>query len=161
MKNYLYYDEYTAPHFRSTNISSMASTINIYTNGETLGRCIGVQPYAESYVIAGSDYKAPVFTGEMKNENIIPDKITWYINDEEQSETGAVFTAESLRGRPVGTYNVSCLVEAHDIEEVHYREKSEDALFVVANGVIPDSVLTFSDHDWTVYAIKGISQRTV
>ncbi len=23
-----------------------------------------------------------------------------------------------------------------------------------------DSVLTFSDHDWTVYAIKGISQRT-
>ncbi|MBQ5991803.1 MAG: zinc-ribbon domain-containing transport protein [Clostridia bacterium] len=24
-----------------------------------------------------------------------------------------------------------------------------------------DSVLTFSDHDWTVYAIKGISQRTV
>ena len=145
VKNYLYYDEYTAPHFRSTNISSMASTINIYTNGETLGRCIGVQPYAESYVIAGSDYKAPVFTVEMKNENIIPDKITWYINDEEQSETGAVFTAESLRGRPVGTYNVSCLVEAHDNEEVHYREKSEDALFVVANGVIPDSVLTFSD----------------
>ena len=24
-----------------------------------------------------------------------------------------------------------------------------------------DSVLTFSDHDWTVYTIKGISQRTV
>ena len=24
-----------------------------------------------------------------------------------------------------------------------------------------DSVLTFSDHDWTVYSIKGISQRTV
>ena len=24
-----------------------------------------------------------------------------------------------------------------------------------------DSVLTFSDHDWTVYAIKGISQKTV
>ena len=24
-----------------------------------------------------------------------------------------------------------------------------------------DTVLTFQDHDWTIYAVKGIAQRTV
>ena len=143
--SYLRYDENLPEAFSSTNDKSKASPVNLYTSGEYLAECIGEQPYAETYVLTGSDYKAPVFTVGMKNEDIIPDNITWFIDDEEQSANGTVFTAEELKGRPSGTYNVYCIVEAHDKNKVHYRERSEGALFVVANGIIENSFLTFSD----------------
>ncbi|MBO7396170.1 MAG: metallophosphoesterase [Ruminococcus sp.] len=140
---YLKYDEDSDEPLSVTTELSEAAEVSIYTNGEQLERCIIEQPHAESYVIEGSGYSAPVFTVGLAGVDV--DSVSWYVDGERQNCAELSFAAETLRDRSAGVHRVSCLVEAHDGDGVRYRERSEDALFVIAKGVVPDSVLTFSD----------------
>jgi len=141
--SYLRYDAGSDEPLSVTAELSEAAEVNIYTNGEQLERCIVSQPHAESCVIEGSGYPAPVFTVGLADVDV--DSISWYVDGEEQDCDSLSFTAETLTGRSAGVHRVSCLVEAHDSSGIRYREKSEDAVFVIAKGVVPDSVITFSD----------------
>ncbi|MDO4862665.1 MAG: metallophosphoesterase [Ruminococcus sp.] len=141
--SYLKYDETSDEPLSVTTEESEAAEVNIYTRGELLERCIVSQPHAESYAIEGSGYPAPVFTVGLAD--VETESISWYVDGELQSCNERSFTADTLTGRSAGVHRVSCLIEAHDSDGVRYRERSEDAVFVIAKGVVPDSVLTFSD----------------
>ena len=141
--SYLKYNEGSDIPFSCTNDLSVASEVSIYTNGNTLGRCIVEQPHAESYVIEGSGYAAPVFS--VKLADITTDSIRWFADGEEQPGSGTEFTADVLTDKPSGVHHVCCLVEGHDSSGYHYREMSSEAAFIITKGIVPDSVLTFSD----------------
>lgn len=131
--------------FTYTDNKSEAAVTEIFTRGDTLGRCILTQPAAESYVIAGSGYSAPVFRIELTESDIVADSVTWFVDGEEKMSGGLSFKADELTGKPAGVHRVSCLIEAHDSKNNHYRERSEEALFIIAEGIVPNSVFTFSD----------------
>jgi len=140
---YLQYDEDSENPFLLTGDEKLASEVSIYTNGDTLERCITGQPAAESYVLQDSGYAAPVFSVETSDVSI--DSISWFVDGEKQFCSSLTFKADTLTGRPAGVHHVWCIIEAHDNSGIHYREKSAEAAFVIAKGVLPDSVLTFSD----------------
>ncbi len=140
---FLRYDENAEQPLGFTNNPREASEVQIYSNGATLAHCITAQPHAESYVLENSGYAAPAFTVE--TSDIMVDEIHWYTDGEEQPGGDKHFTAETLTGLPAGVHRVSCLVEGHDENGIHYREMSAPASFVIAKGVIPDSVMMFSD----------------
>lgn len=142
---YLSYDESRAVPYSCTDDIAQAADVKIYTNGDKLGSCIAEQPCAESYVIAGSGYAAPVFTVGLKDKPLIIDDIKWYADGELQDCSGLSFCAEQLADQPAGVHRVKCSIEAHNDNNDHYREESVEALFIVAKGAVPDSVLTFSD----------------
>ena len=160
----LHYLRYSGDSFSCTDDAAEASQVCIYSKGEELSRCIGRQPAAESYVIESSGYAAPVFSIELSDNDITADSIKWFVDGEEQAAQGMSFTAECLVGKPVGVHHVSCLVEGHDAENIHYRERSAEAAFVIAKGVISDSVMTFSDiheeYQLIDRAIERIMDRT-
>ena len=162
--SYLKYDEASETPFSMTDDISEAAQVDIYTNGESLERCIKTHPCAESYVIEGSGYAAPEFSVELSNEDITTDKVTWFVDENEYPCDTLMFTAEELADQPTGIHRVSCLVEAHDSNNVHYREKSANALFVVAKGVVPDSAISFSDvheeYDLIGDAVGNVMERT-
>ncbi|MBR6968026.1 MAG: metallophosphoesterase [Ruminococcus sp.] len=162
--SYLKYNEDSSEPFSCTENASEAAQVSLYSRGGQLGRCIKVQPHAESYVLEGSGYAAPRFTAELSPPDMTVDSIRWFADGEEQSCASLTFTADTLRDRPAGTHYVSCLIEGHDSSGIHYRERSEDALFVIAKGVIPDSVLTFSDlheqYDLISTAIGDVMKQT-
>ncbi len=161
---YLKYNEGSKEPFSCTFDPAEASEVSIYTNGDKLGRCISRQPAAQSYVIEGSGYKAPSFSVGLSSLDIITDDIKWYVDGTEQSCAKLEFTADVLAGKPAGVHRVNCIVTAHDNNGVHYREKSADAAFVIAKGVLPDSVVSFSDiheqYGFIPDAIKNVIQRT-
>lgn len=141
---YIKLDENSQIGIGYTEDASQADKINIYTYGECLGKCITEQPKSESYVIADSGYEAPVYRISVL-ENTEIDSVTWYVDDVPYQNNSLEFMAESLTDQPAGVHRVKCLVEGHDSENTHYRETSATASFVIANGVIPDSFMTFSD----------------
>lgn len=158
---YLKYNPASETPFSFTENPEEAAQIEIYTDGEIRSRCITEQPYAESYVTENSGYAAPVF--RVGTADVTPDSITWFVDGEQQDCTEAVFTAESLKNQPAGLHRVSCLVEARGKDGCYYREMSAAASFVIAAGVIPDSVLTFSDvhaqYDLIGDAIETVMQQ--
>ncbi|MCR4638135.1 metallophosphoesterase [Ruminococcus sp.] len=157
--HYLKYDEDSHEPFSCTDNAAEAAQVCIYARGEQLSRCIGKQPAADSYVIEGSGYAAPRFSVELSDKNIITDSVKWFVDGEEQDCAGLAFTADSLRGKPVGVHHVGCLVEGHDADGVHYRERSAEAAFVIAKGVLPDSFMSFSDiHEQYEFIDKAIEK---
>ncbi len=161
---YLTYTEGSSVPFGCTGDPAKAADVEIFTNGPELARCIKTQPCAESFVIEGSGYAPPVFSVELLNDSITADSIRWFTDGEEKSAGGLAFTAEELAGLPAGVHHVSCIVEAHDADNHYYREKSQEAVFVVTKGIVPDSVITFSDiheqYDLIGKAIEGVLERT-
>ncbi|WP_297961347.1 metallophosphoesterase family protein [uncultured Ruminococcus sp.] len=161
---YLTYDENSEAPFSCTDDPHKAAAVNIYARGEQLSRCIKVHPSSESYVTEGSGYAAPVYTAELLRSDIVVDSVRWFIDGEEQSCGGLTFTADCLRDRPAGVYRVSCIIEGHDDNDFYYKEKSADAGFAVAKGVVPDSVMTFSDiheeYGLITEAVERVMQRT-
>ena len=141
---YLKYDEDHEPHFGFTEDRSAASEVRVYARGSRLARCITGQPAAQSYVIEGSGYPAPVFSVGLA-DGVTADRVQWFVDGAEQPCTAQEFTAELLTDRTAGVHRVSCTVTAHDCDGVHYHEDSAEASFVIAKGVVPDSVMTFSD----------------
>ncbi len=141
--SYLKYNAGTGADFSFTGNKSDAAEIQLYTCGDILARCITQQPVAAAPVIEGSGYPAPVFTVGLSDVSV--DSVKWFADGEAQSCTGLTYTADIFANQPVGVHTVSCLVEAHDESGLHYREKSADATFVIAKGVKPESIMTFSD----------------
>ena len=160
--SYLRYDEDGDVPFSFTQEQDKAAEVNIYTNGDKLERCIVNQPHAESYVTENSGYEAPEFTVGLTDMTV--ESVKWYVDGEQQICSEPAFTADVLAGRPAGAHRVYCTVEGRDSSGIHYRERSEDALFVIAKGVVPDSVLTFSDvhEEYSLIgkAIETVMQRT-
>lgn len=141
---YIKLDEKSRTGLSYTDDVSEADKINIYTHGERLGKCITEQPKSESYVIADSGYEATIYSISV-SENTEIDAVIWYVDDESYQNNSLEFRADSLKGQSAGVHKVKCLVEGHDSENTHYRETSATASFIIANGVIPDSFMTFSD----------------
>ena len=92
-------------------------------------------------------------------------RITDYIVDEETgkvvsgSDTAEKFmTYEWDLSRPTGT-----VTEAAGAVTERHCPNCGAPLSVNESAKCPycDTVLTFKDHDWTIYAVKGIAQRTV
>lgn len=162
--HYLKYTEDSNEPFSCTDNAAEAAQVCIYAKGEQLSRCIGKQPAAESYVIEGSGYAAPKFSVELSDKNIITDSVKWFVDGEEQDCAKLTFTADSLTGKPVGVHRVGCLIEGHDADGVHYRERSADAAFVIAKGVLPDSFMSFSDiheqYEFIDRAVEKIMEST-
>ena len=161
---YLKYDADSDEPFSLTENPDEAACASIYSKGEALERCIKEHPCAEKYVYEGSAYPAPEFSVTLSDGNIVPDRIIWSV-DGVQYETGSLsFTANELTGKPAGVHRVNCLVEGHDADGVFYRERSADALFVITKGVIPDSVISFSDvheeYDLIGDAVENVINRT-
>lgn len=140
---YLKYDAAADEPFAVTADRSEAAEVIVYSRYATRARCIVRQPAAASYVIEGSGYPAPVFSVGLPDVTL--DSIRWFADGEEQHCRSTEFTAECLTDRPAGIHSVRCIVEAHDSDGVHYKEQSADAAFVIAKGVVPDSIMTFSD----------------
>ena len=140
---YLKYHADEDEPFSLTADRSEASEVTLYSRADTLERCITGQPAAKSYVTEDSGYAAPAFSVGLAD--VTTDSIQWFVDGEAQACSALQFTADSLTDQQAGVHRVSCLVEAHDSENVHYRERSADAAFVIAKGVVPDSILTFSD----------------
>ena len=163
-KTYLTYSESSSVPFGCTDNAAQAADIELYTRGEELARCIKTQPCSDSFVIEGSGYAAPEYNVELLGDSIIADNVKWFTDGEECSTGGLSFTADSLTGLPAGIHRVSCIVEAHDNEDHYYRERSQEALFVITKGVVPDSVITFSDiheqYNLISTAIGNILERT-
>ena len=161
---YLTYSESSPVHFGCTDDISKAADINIYTTGAELARCIKTQPCAESFVIEGSGYAAPVFSFELMNDSIVTDSVHWFVDGEKTECTDLSFTADQLRDLPAGVHRVSCTVRAHDSDWHYYRETSQEAIFVITKGVVPDSFITFSDvheqYDLIGKAIEDVLDRT-
>ena len=163
-KTYLTYSESSTSPFGCTDNADDAADIELYSCGEELARCIKTQPCAQSFAIEGSGYPAPEFTVELFDDSIVVDNIKWF-SDGEESETGVLnFTDNDLANLPTGIHHVSCIVEAHDSDNHYYREKSQEALFVVTKGVVPDSIITFSDiheqYDLISKAIENVLDNT-
>ena len=161
--SFLKYDADAAEPFSMTDDPQEAAIVNIYTNGEMLADCIDVPPCADSYVLEGSNYTVPTFTVKLK-ENVITDTIKWYTDDVEQSCHELSYTADSLTNQPAGIHRINCLVEGHDENGIHYRSKSVNASFIIAKGVLPDSVMTFSDiheeYNRIGDAVEQVMQKT-
>ncbi len=96
---------------------------------------------------------------------LLKTRITDYIVDEDTgkvisgSDTAEKFmTYEWDLSRPTGTITE----EAGEVTERHCPNCGAP-LSVNESAKCPycDTVLTFKDHDWTIYAVKGIAQRTV
>lgn len=162
VKTYLRYDENSATPFSCTDDPSEAAAVDIYTNGDVLERCIVQQPHAENFVTEGSGYSAPTFS--VKLSDVTTDSVKWFADGVEQSCNDLSFTADCFTDLPSGIHHVSCLIEAHDSSGVHYREKTPEASFIIAKGVVPDSVLTFSDIHEEYYlidnAVECVMERT-
>lgn len=155
---YLRYDESSETPFTFTDDPQQAVRTDIYTNGAVLAKCITEQPYAARFVLENSGYAAPEF--RIGIADAVTDSITWYVDGAAQSETGQVFTADMLIDQPAGLHRVSCLIDAHDSEGYRFREMSEQASFVIAKGVLADSVLTFSGVQGQ-YSLIGDAIETV
>ena len=156
---YLQYKPESDVQLTFTRNPAEASEIIAYSCGETLSRCIIRQPAAESYVTEGSGYPAPEFYVGLSD--VTADRIEWFVNGRRQSCTAQSFTAEMLANQPAGVHRVQCRVEAHDSRGLHYREQSAEATFVIAKGVIPDSVLTFSDIHEEYFLIGQAFERVL
>lgn len=139
------YLTYSSGEYGMTEDRSEAAEVRIYTHGDQLGRCIAEQPSADSYVLAGSGYAAPEFSIKLKDSDITADEVVWYVDGEAHEGSGCSFRAEELADQPAGVHRIKCHIEGHDSRNNYYTEDSEEALFIIANGVVPDSVLTFSD----------------
>ena len=141
---------------------TQAAEVLIYSCGTTLTRCITQQPQAESYVIEGSSYPAPSFSVGLADVTV--DSIRWFADGAEQPCGTPVFTADILKDQPAGVHRVSCAVAAHDSDGYHYREQSAEATFVITKGVVPDSIMTFSDiheeYGLIRDAIRTVMQKT-
>ena len=96
---------------------------------------------------------------------LLKTRITDYIVDEDTgkvisgSDTAEKFmTYEWDLSRPTGTVTE----QAGEVTERHCPNCGAP-LSVNESAKCPycDTVLTFQDHDWTIYAVKGIAQRTV
>lgn len=161
---YLKYAENSKPPFSCTSDATEAANVSIYSKGSRLSRCIAVQPTSPSYVLEGSGYAAPEFSVSLTSPDIIPDTVKWFIDGSEQSCAELTFTASPLAEKPAGVHRISCLIEGHDENGIHYREQSAEAAFVIAKGVVPDSLMTFSDIHEQYYlitdAIEHIMART-
>ena len=162
--HYLRYSEDSASPVSVTDNASEAAQVSIYSRGNQLSRCISRHPSAESYVIEGSGYAAPQFSVELSPKDMTVDSVKWFVDGREQDFAKLSFTAETLTDKPVGVHHVGCLVEGHDSDGVHYRERSADAAFVIAKGVKPDSFMSFSDiheqYGFIDQAIERIMERT-
>ena len=157
--SYLKYSEGSDVPFTCTHNAAEAAEVSLYSNSEYLSRCIAEHPSAESYVIEGSGYAAPVFTAKLYSDDIVVDNVKWFINGKEQSCAELSFTADALRNKKTGVYRVNCLIEGHDGNDIHYREKSADAAFIVAKGVTPESFMTFSDVHEQYFFITDAIER--
>lgn len=155
---YLKYDASAPEPFSLTENKAEASPVNIYARSTTVSRCIVQQPAAESYVIEGSGYPAPEFSAVLPDVTL--DSVLWFVDGELQKCSALTLTADLLADQPAGVHRVSCLITAHDSEDYYYREQSADASFVIAKGVLPDSIMTFSDvHE--EYGLIGEAIETV
>lgn len=157
--SYLKYDENGDVPFSCTNDLSEAAEVSLYSNGEYLSRAIAVQPSAESYVIESSGYAAPTFSVKLRSDDITVDSIKWFTDGKVQSCAQLSFTADSLKNMKAGVHRVNCIIEGHDGQNVHYRERSADAAFIIAKGVMPDSFMTFSDvHEQYFFITEAIEK---
>ena len=159
---YLKYDPDSREPFTMTADRSEAAEVILYSRRTTLERCITKHPAAASYVIEGSGYPAPEFSVGLAD--VTADSISWYVDGVRQDCMAKTFRADTLTNQPVGVHRVSCLVTAHDRDGVYYREQSADAAFIIAKGVVPDSVMTFSDvheeYELITSAIETVMQKT-
>lgn len=160
---YLKYDAERDEPFCFTEDPSEASEVIIYSRRETLEHCIKKQPSAESYVLEGSGYPAPVFSAGL-DADVTADSVEWFVDGMAQGCTDLNFTAETLTDRPAGVHRVYCMITAHDSSGVYYSERSADATFVIAKGVVPDSFITFSDiheeYGFIGNAIEAVMEET-
>ncbi len=161
---YLKYDETAESPFSMTADRNEAAEVSVYTNGDTLERCIKTEPCSENYVTEGSGYATPEFSVTLSDDGIITDNITWNVDGSNYDTDTLTFRADELAGKEAGVHRVCCFIEGHDEDGIIYREKSSDALFVIAKGVIPDSFISFSDvheeYDLIGNAIETTMNRT-
>lgn len=141
---YIKQDDNSSTGLGYANNAEQADKVNIYTHGTRLGKCIEQQPKSESYVIAGSGYKAPEYYVSV-SDNTEVDSVMWFVDDKPYKTDSLVFKADMLTDKQAGLHRIKCTIEGHDSENTHYRETSAAASFIIANGVIPDSFMTFSD----------------
>ena len=158
---YLKYDENAETQFSMTTDRSEAAEVSVYTKGDTLERCIKVQPCSENYVTEGSGYAAPEFSVTLSDAGIITDNVVWNVDGNDYDTDTLSFTAGELAGREAGVHRISCIIEGHDDKGIIYREKSSDALFVIAKGVIPDSFISFSDVHEEYHLIGNAIETTM
>ena len=130
--------------FGCTEDPDSAACLLLFTAGPELGRCIVSQPEAVPYVLADSGYPAPQYSVTAVPQMIGP-AAEWVVNGETCPDTACTLTADSLAGLASGVYPVSCVLSGRDTQGYYYRETSTTVNFIVANGVLPNSFLVFSD----------------
>ncbi len=153
---YLTYDNLRG--FSITENVADASLVSIYSSGEKLDNCIEAQPNSVSYSLIPNDYTTPLFHVGI-NEDVDVDNISWYIDDKITDYDSTIMYATELLKSGAGVHPVYCIVSGHDDDNIYYREKSYVINYIVANGVIDNSVFTFSDvHEEFENISLGIEQ---
>ena len=145
-KYYLTYTEGSGEGsgFGCTDDPGIAANVVLFTSGPQLGYCISSQPQAAPYVLAGSGYEAPIYTVSSK-AGLTDLEAEWYVDGQLQAETSLTLTADALADLDVGVYPVYCTVSGRDSNGNYYHQISVTVNFIVAEGVLPNSFLIFSD----------------
>ncbi len=119
------------------------SPISAYTSGAVKSPCIEAQPETASYVLK-DEFKAPTYAISVK-EGVVVDDAKWYLNGVCSDTDSLSFSPTELADKECGVYPIYCEIAGHDANGVYYQETSFTTNFIIASGIIPNSVLTFSD----------------
>ncbi|MCR5203201.1 MAG: metallophosphoesterase, partial [Lachnospiraceae bacterium] len=160
-----YYLTFKDNKYSCTANEEEAVNVSLYTCGDVKNHAITKQPEAVKYVTAGSGYETPTFTAYLNSEVEIT-TLKWYVDGEAADSLDVIiseiksrdgvkdggedtvkvdFTASSLKEKSAGLYRVYMHVEGRDSMGNYYAEDSNVVNFVVANGVVSNSVMSFAD----------------
>jgi len=136
---YLLYDE----GFKLTTDESSCNAITIFTNGTYKSKCIETQPSIYPYSLKDS-IEAPTYTVDLYDD-VVLDDCKWYLNENQYDNDSLTFMASDVTSYEYGVYPVYSTVEGHDTSNYYYSEKSYTINYIICEGILENSLLTFSD----------------
>jgi len=142
--------------FGCSKDSRKAMTIFIYTDGAVQTECISSYLAPMPYWITSEQHPTIVTPSIAHSDNLSEQ---WHLAGQDYDYADAVVTALNSIREP-GVYPVTCTVYGKQ-GDIHYRETSAPSNYIVASGVLPNSVLTFSDVHMEFEGIGAAINETI
>ncbi|MCR5491797.1 MAG: metallophosphoesterase [Bacilli bacterium] len=137
------YIRYGNGFYSATDDKQYATALTIYTDGESQSKAISAQMQPNAYVDSSS-FAAPTYTLGLK-EGVSANSVAWNIDGAVTENASLSYTPSELSDKGCGVFPISATVSGRDEAGYYYRETSYTVNLIVASGVIPNSLLTFSD----------------
>ncbi len=140
--NTIYYIKYDNGFSATTNLDE-ATKLNAYTNGSSLSKCITKQMDPSNFVDK-SNIIIPSYNIDVE-DGLILDDVIWDVDGKKYDTDLLSFSPTDLSNADYGVYPIYASIKAHDNDFYYYAEDSYKANFMITTGIIPNSLLTFSD----------------